>query len=41
METISNSQILRGSNSVNNVNGVMLSVLCTLSDDPLYLYKVS
>ena len=28
-------------NSVNNVGGVMVSVLCTSSDDPLYLYKDS
>ena len=31
----------KGNNSVNNVCGVMVSVLCTSSDDPLYLYKVS
>ena len=30
----------KGNNSVNNVGGVMVSVLCTSSDDPLYLYKV-
>ena len=28
-------------NSVKNVGGVMVLVLCTLSDDALYLYKVS
>ena len=26
---------------MNNVGGVMVSVLCTSSDDHLYLYKVS
>ena len=31
----------KGNNSVNNVGGVMVSVLCTSADDPLYLYKVS
>ena len=30
----------KSNNSVNNVIGVMDSVLCTSSDDPLYLYKV-
>ena len=38
---ISNSQIFKGNHSVHNVGGVMVSVLCTSSDDPLYLYKVS
>ena len=28
-------------NSVKNVGGVMVLVLCLLSDDALYLYKVS
>ena len=31
----------KGNSSVNNVGGVMVSVLCTLSDDPIYLHKVS
>ena len=31
----------KGNNLVNNVGGVMVSVLCTSSEDPLYLYKVS
>ena len=38
---ISNSQIFKGEYSLNNVSGVMISVLCTSSDDPLYLYIVS
>ena len=28
-------------NSINNVGGVMVPILCTSSDNPLYLYKVS
>ena len=35
------SKVSKGNNSVNNVGGVMVSFLCTPSDDPLYLYKVS
>ena len=31
----------RGTNSVKHVGGVMVLVLCLLSDDALYLYKVS
>ena len=31
----------KGNNSLNNVGGVMVSVLCTGSENPLYLYKVS
>ena len=31
----------KGHNSVKNVGGVMVLVLCTSSDDVLYLYKVS
>ena len=41
MDMISNSQFSKGNNSINNVGGVMVSVLCTSSDDPLYLDKVS
>ena len=32
---------LKGHNSIKNVGGVRILVLCTLSDDGLYLYKVS
>ena len=38
---ISSIQIFKGNNSVNNVGGVMVSILCTSSDNPIYLYKVS
>ena len=31
----------KGNNSVKNVGGVKVFVLCLLSDDALYLYKVS
>ena len=31
----------KGHNSVKNVGGVLVLVLCTLSDDGLYLYQVS
>ena len=31
----------KGHNSVKSVGGVIFLVLCTLSDDVLYLYKVS
>ena len=34
-------KISKGHNSVKNVGGVMILFLCTLSDDDLYLYKVS
>ena len=35
------SKFSKGSNSIKNVGRVMALVLCTLSDDALYLYKVS
>ena len=35
------SKFSKGHHSVNNVDGVMVLVLCLLSDDALYLYKVS
>ena len=31
----------KGHNSVKNVDGVIVLVLCTSSDDTLYLYQVS
>ena len=34
-------KISKGHNSVKNVGGVSVLVLCTLSDGGLYLYKVS
>ena len=34
-------KISKGHNSVKNVGGVMVLILCTLSDNGLYLYKVS
>ena len=34
-------KISKGHNSVKNVDGVIVLVLCTSSDDGLYLYKVS
>ena len=34
-------KISKGHNSVKNVGGVTALVLCTSSDDDLYLYKVS
>ena len=34
-------KISKGQNSVKNVGGVTVLFLCTLSDDGLYLYKVS
>ena len=34
-------KISKGHNSVKNVDGVSVFVLCTLSDDDLYLYQVS
>ena len=33
--------ILKGHNSVKNVDGVLVLVLCTSSDDGLYLYQVT
>ena len=38
---ISNSQIFKGDLLRKNVGGVMILVLCLLSDDALHLYKVS
>ena len=34
-------KISKGHNSVINVDGVSILVLCTSSDDGLYLYQVS
>ena len=34
-------KISKGRNSEKNVGGVTVFILCTLSDDGLYLYKVS
>ena len=34
-------KISKGHNSVKNVGGATVFVLCTSSDDGLYLYKVS
>ena len=34
-------KISKGNNSVKNVGGGRVLVLCTLSDNGLYLYKVS
>ena len=31
----------KGNNSIKNVGGVMVLVLCISSDDALYLYKAS
>ena len=33
--------ISKGYDSVNTIGGIMVLFLCTLSDDGLYLYKVS
>ena len=41
MDMISNSQFFIGDLFRKNVGGVMVLVLCLLSDDALYLYKVS
>ena len=38
---ISIVKISKGSNSIKNEDGVTLFVLCTLSNDTLYLYQVS
>ena len=35
------AKISKGHNSVKNIGGVAVLVLCTLSNDGLYLYKVS
>ena len=34
-------KLSKANNSVNNNDGVMVSYLCTSSDNPLYSYKVS
>ena len=39
--TLSWSQFTKDHNSVKNVNGVMILILCTSSDNALYLYQVS
>ena len=41
MDMISNSHFYKGDLFLKNVGGVMVLVLCLLSDDALYLYKVS
>ena len=41
VDTISIRKISKGRNSVKNVGGVSVLVLCTSSDDGLYLYHVS
>ena len=38
---ISNSQFFKGDYFRKNVGGVMVLVLCLLSDDALYLYQIS
>ena len=38
---ISIVKISKGNNSIKNEGGVTLLVLCTLSNDTLYLYPVS
>ena len=40
-DTISIRNILKGHNSVKNVGGITVLVLCTSSDNGLYLYQVS
>ena len=35
------SKFPKGNNSIKDVGGVMVLDICTLSDDVLYLYKVS
>ena len=40
-DTIFTAKISKGHNSVKNVVGVAVLVLCTSSDDGLYLYIVS
>ena len=37
----SKEKISKGHNSLKNVGGIMVLVLCISSDDGLYLYKVS
>ena len=34
------TEILKGNNSIKNVDGVMVLVLCSLPDGALYLYQV-
>ena len=41
MDKISISRLSKGHNSIKTVGGVLIVVLCTLSDDALYLNKVS
>ena len=41
MDMISISRLSKGHNSIKTVGGVLIVVLCTLSDDALYLNKVS
>ena len=40
-ETVTIVKFAKGHNSVKNVGGVMVLVLCMSSDDALYLYQVS
>ena len=40
-DTIPIGKISKGHNSVKNIGGVTVLVFCTLSDDGLYLYKIS
>ena len=40
-DTIFIRKISRGHNSIKNVGGMSVLVICTLSDDGLYLYQVS
>ena len=41
MDTISIVKCAKGHNSVKNVGGVMLLVLCMSVNNALYLYKIS
>ena len=41
VDTISIVKFSKGNNSVKNVGRVMVLILCTLSDDALYLYTIS
>ena len=41
MDTIFRAKISKGHNSVKHIDGVLILVLCTSSDDGLYLYQVS
>ena len=41
MDTISIIKFSKGHNSVKNVGGVTVLVLCTSSDDAVYLYQIS